>query len=684
MATLIITEKPKVSQRIASAIPGDAKRRRSGGVSYFEVTSNGEVIYVASAAGHLYSLKEKKSSYSYPVFDVEWAPLYEVDKSKGYTRKYISLLKKLSSQAERFIIATDYDIEGELLGYNALRFACSARQAKRMRFSALTKPDLRRAYENLAEVDLALVKAGEARHVMDWYWGINTSRALSSAVKSFSRRFTTFSAGRVQTPALAILVQREKEIAGFSPEPFWRLTARLQVGRSRLRAEHEAGRIFDRGRAEALYGKVKDAKTAQVERVELKESTVPPPVPFDLGTLQSEAYRYFRLSPKATQDIAQSLYESGYISYPRTSSQKLPPTIGYRQIIRALGENPAFAELARLLLAKERLYPRQGKKEDPAHPAIYPTGARPKKLSPREEKLYSLIVHRFLACFGEPMRRAKMRVRTSIQGEPFSFSRARTLEQGWHVFYPYARLEEHALPKLREGDMLKVLEVKLEEDETKPPERYTPASLVAELERRGLGTKATRAEVVDTLYRREYITGTRIRVTPIGMSVIEALAEHVPEIISEELTRRFEQKLEEIQQGRAEPEQTLEEARRELTKIMESFKRRERQIGEKLALAIEEKRRGEVIGECPRCGGNLRIIRSRRSGKRFIGCENYPECEVSYPLPQRRGVYPTQKRCNACGLPMVSISLGKRRVLSCIDMNCKSKEKYRRKGDGEG
>ena len=684
MATLIITEKPKVSQRIASAIPGDAKRRRSGGVSYFEVTSNGEVIYVASAAGHLYSLKEKKSSYSYPVFDVEWAPLYEVDKSKGYTRKYISLLKKLSSQAERFIIATDYDIEGELLGYNALRFACSARQAKRMRFSALTKPDLRRAYENLAEVDLALVKAGEARHVMDWYWGINTSRALSSAVKSFSRRFTTFSAGRVQTPALAILVQREKEIAGFSPEPFWRLTARLQVGRSRLRAEHEAGRIFDRGRAEALYGKVKDAKAAQVERVELKESTVPPPVPFDLGTLQSEAYRYFRLSPKATQDVAQSLYESGYISYPRTSSQKLPPTIGYRQIIRALGDNPAFAELAQLLLAKERLYPRQGKKEDPAHPAIYPTGARPKKLSPREEKLYSLIVHRFLACFGEPMRRAKMRVRTSIQGEPFSFSRARTLEQGWRVFYPYARLEEHALPKLREGDLLKVLEVKLEEDETKPPERYTPASLVAELERRGLGTKATRAEVVDTLYRREYITGTRIRVTPIGMSVIEALAEHVPEIISEELTRRFEQKLEEIQQGRAEPEHALKEARRELTKIMESFKRRERQIGEKLALAIEEKRRGDVVGECPRCGGNLRIIRSRRSGKRFIGCENYPKCEVSYPLPQRRGVYPTQKRCNACGLPMVSISLGKRRVLSCIDMNCKSKEKYRRKGDGEG
>lgn len=679
MKTLIITEKPKVSQKIAYAISDKYKRRSTGGVSYFEISSNGETIYVASAAGHLYSLKEKKNSYSYPVFDIEWAPLYEVDKSKGYTRKYISLLKKLASQADRFIIATDYDIEGELLGYNALRFACSARQAKRMRFSALTKPDLRRAYENLAEVDMPLVKAGEARHIMDWYWGINTSRALSSAVKTYSKKFTTFSAGRVQTPALAILVEREKEIASFVPEKYWTLSATLRVGRSRVKATHTRGKLFDEGEAKQLYSKLQDAQEARVEKVELKESAVPPPVPFDLGTLQSEAYRYFRLSPKATQDIAQSLYESGYISYPRTSSQKLPPTIGYRQIIKALGENPAFAQLAELLLAKEKLYPRQGKKDDPAHPAIYPTGVKPKKLSSREEKIYLLIVHRFLATFGDAMKRAKMNVRTSIRGEAFTFSRARTLEQGWRVFYPYAKLEEHTLPKLREGDVLKVLKVSLDEDETKPPERYNPASLVAELERRGLGTKATRAEVVDTLYKREYITGVPIRVTPIGMSVIEALAEYVPEIISEELTRRFEQKLEEIQQGKAEPERTLEEARRELTRIMNEFKLREKEIGEKLALAIEEKRKSEVIGECPRCGGELRIIRSKKTGKRFIGCKNYPSCDVSYPLPQKRGIYPTDKRCNVCGLPMVSMPLGKRRVLSCIDMNCRSKDKYRKK-----
>ncbi|WP_456474625.1 DNA topoisomerase I [Candidatus Pyrohabitans sp.] len=679
MKTLIITEKPKVSQKIAYAISDKCKRKSAGGVSYFEISNNGETIYVASAAGHLYSLKEKKNSYSYPVFDIEWAPLYEVDRSKSYTRKYISMLKNLASGAERFIIATDYDIEGELLGYNALRFACSATRAKRMRFSALTKPDLKRAYDNLAEVDLPLVKAGEARHIMDWYWGINTSRALSSAVKAFSKKFTTFSAGRVQTPALAILVEREKEIAGFVPEPFWVLSAKLRVGRSNVRATHAQGKLFDQGEAERLYSKLRDAKEARVERVELKESAVPPPVPFDLGTLQSEAYRYFRLSPKATQDIAQSLYESGYISYPRTSSQKLPPTIGYRRIIEALAKNEKFTSLTEILLDREKLYPRQGKKDDPAHPAIYPTGVKPKKLSQREEKLYLLIVHRFLATFGDAMKRAKMNITTSIRGEEFIFSRARTLEPGWRVFYPYAKLEEHLLPRLERGDVLKVLSISLEEEETKPPERYNPASLVAELERRGLGTKATRAEVVDTLYKREYITGVPIRVTPIGMSVIEALAEYVPEIIREELTRRFEQRLEEIRQGKLDAERTLEEAKRELMRIMNEFKRREREIGEKLAQAIAEKRKSEVIGKCPRCGGELRIIRSRKTGKRFIGCENYPSCNVSFPLPQKRGVYPTDKLCNVCGLPMVSIPLGRRRVLSCIDMNCKSKDKYRKK-----
>ncbi len=670
MGTLIITEKPKVSRRIAYALSKECRSRRVGRVSYYELRVNGETVYVASAAGHLYSLKERKSSRSYPVFDVEWAPLYEIEKGKGYTRAYIRLLEELAKRVERFIIATDYDIEGELLGYNALRFACSASSAKRMRFSALTKVDILKAYRDLAEVDLLLVKAGETRHIMDWYWGINTSRALTDAVKRCSNRFITFSAGRVQTPALAILVQREREIASFTPEKFWTLSAVLLDGRSRIKAAHVEGRIRERSRAQELHERLKKAKKARVVRAEYREVEQLPPPPFDLGTLQSEAYRHLRLSPKQCQDLAQNLYESGYISYPRTSSQKLPPTIGYRRIIQELEKNPEFRELAGELLGMEKLRPRQGGKEDPAHPAIYPTGTKPKKLPEREAKLYELIVRRFLACFAGACRRRVLEGEVEIEGERFRFALASTLEQGWRRFYPYGAPEEHRIPEIEPGDVLEVKEVVLEEGETEPPRRYNPATLVAELERRGLGTKATRAEVVDTLYRREYITGVQIRVTPIGMSVIEALERHVPEIISEELTRRFEQKIERIQRGEEDPEKTLAEARAELERIIGEFKRHLGDIGRKLSEAVESKRSSEVVGRCPRCGRKLRIIRSKKTGKRFIGCEGYPECSTSFPLLQRGRIEPTDRTCESCGLPMVSVGTGKRRTLRCIDINC--------------
>ncbi len=683
MKILIIAEKPKVGQRIASALSKDYKRKRQGRVSFYELSSNGESIVIASAAGHLYSLKEKKPSRSYPVFDIEWAPLYEIEKGKSYTKQYINLLKKLGKEADVFIIATDYDIEGELLGYNALKFAVLDDKAvdkskiKRMRFSTLTALDLKKAYTELAEVDYNLVEAGETRHILDWYWGINISRALTEAARKVLKRYAVFSAGRVQTPALAILVRREREIADFKPEPYMKIYADLRVSKRKIRAEHTLGRIFDLPEAEKILKKLEGEKEARVKKVTKQESRVPPPVPFDLGTLQSEAYKAFRLTPKQVQDIAQTLYEEGYISYPRTSSQKLPPAIGYRRIIEALGKNEKFAEASKKLLKKERLYPRQGKKDDPAHPAIFPTGIVPKKLEPRAEKVYELIAYRYLAVFGDAMLRENIRVNVDIKGEEFRFSASRTLEKGWSEFYPYLKLEEIQLPEIKEGDIFKVLKISGEKKETSPPRRYNPASLVRELEALGLGTKATRAEIVDTLYKRDYIRGVSIKVTPLGMRVIEALEKNIPKIIDEKLTRHFEEKVEKIQRGEASKEETLQEAKEELIKTLKIFKEKEKSIGKSLAAGFLEKdREMKVIGKCPNCGSDLRIIRSKASGKQFIGCSNYPECKTSYPLPQKKNVYPTDKICSTCGLPMVSIPFGNRRILSCIDMNCKSKEKY--------
>ena len=673
MKTLIITEKPKVSQRIAYALPGTATRKRRGRVSYFQVEQNGDEIYVASAAGHLYSLKAGKDGFDFPEFDLSWQPLYEIEKGKYYTKGYIDTLHSLSKDADRFIIATDWDIEGELLGYNALRFSCGVTEAERMRFSTLVSHDLRRAFEELDSVDHGLADAGEARHIMDWYWGINISRALMHSTRLKGGRFS-ISAGRVQTPALSILVKREREIEAFVPEAFYELFASLDVGGSKIKAGHRKGRFSDKAEAEAVLkdSRVSEARVAEVSK---EEKNRYPPVPFDLGELQSEAYRVFRFNPKKTQELAQTLYENGLISYPRTSSQKYPPAIGFRRLIETLSKLKGF-ETAAALLQKEKLYPRQGKKDDPAHPAIYPTGVAPKKLGTLEEKLYKLIVHRFLATFGETAVLETTTVDVMLGAQPYFFAATVIKSRGWFEFYPYVKIDEKVLPSIQGGALLPVLDVEISEGETKPPFRYNPASLIRELEAKGLGTKATRAEIVDTLYRRRYIKEIPMKVTGAGMAVIDALERYVPEIIDEELTRRFEESVEKIRVNDISKDVVLAEAKEELIKVIAEFKEKESEIGALLFEAFTvTKRKQEFVGSCSECDGELRIVKNPKTGKQFIGCSGYPKCRNSFPLPQKVPVKPTDKTCNACGLPMVGLSFGRKKILSCIDPNCTSKQK---------
>ncbi|MFQ5887269.1 MAG: DNA topoisomerase, partial [Candidatus Hydrothermarchaeales archaeon] len=325
------------------------------------------------------------------------------------------------------------------------------------------------------------------------------------------------------------------------------------------------------------------------------------------------------------------------------------------------------------------LRPRQGKKTDPAHPAIYPTGILPKKLTRDEDALYGLVVHRFMAIFGDPQLKEDVEVLIKIGGEVYRSSGSKTKYKGWTELYPYTKIKDHPLPELKEGDLLNVLKVYQVQKETKPPRRYNPASLVKELESRNLGTKATRADIIDTLYRRNYIVGGMMEATVLGTKVIDALEMYAPEIISEKLTRRFEEKIEGIRNGNEDKEGVLNEAKDELLKIMKEFKENDEKMGEVLKQALDEVYRKQyVVGKCPNCGQDLRIIRSKNTKKIFIGCANYPKCSTSYPLPQKTGIRTTDKLCKTCGLPMVSIPFKTRRILSCIDMNCPSKKRRKK------
>jgi DNA topoisomerase-1 len=675
---LLISEKPQAALKIAQALAeGNIQKKSINNAYWFEFQRNGIKHVCVPAAGHLFVLNTKDKKWQYPVFEMEWIPAFK-RKESSFSAAYYKNLKAFSN-ADNIIVCCDYDTEGEVIGYNILRFIFGKQDAKRMKFSTLTKEELVDSYENALEhIDFGLAEAGLTRHYLDFLWGINTTRALTlSLKKALQKGFSIVSTGRVQGPTLAILAKREKEIASFVPKPYWELELHSMAKGKEIVSSYEKGKIWKKEEAESIYEDCK-GKDAIVDNVEEKKERLLPPTPFDTTTLQTEAYKCFGFSPTQTLSIAESLYTSGYISYPRTSSQKLPEKIGYKAILSALKKIPGFARDVQELLSKKQLKPREGTKEDPAHPAIYPTAQVPdiSKLSQQERKLYDLIVRRFIAVFGDEALRKVIKIVLRIKEHRFVASGYKTIEHGWLRFYPFTQVKEVELPDVKVGEVLKTKKLLLLEKQTQPPERYTQASILKEMEKQNLGTKATRAQILQTLYDRGYITGKSIQVTKFGLAVVEALEKYCPDIIDVGLTASFEEEMEQVRKRKKEMDKVIKEAKQLLEKILNEFKKNEDYIGKFLSERyIESVRESKIVGKCPECGNDLLVIVSKSSGKRFIGCSNYKNgCTFSSPLPQKGSVYLTEKNCKECGSPMIMIKYkGRKPFLSCVNMKCKTR-----------
>ncbi|MDE1798660.1 MAG: DNA topoisomerase I, partial [Candidatus Micrarchaeota archaeon] len=578
-------------------------------------------------------------------------------------------LEMLADGADEVIVACDYDIEGSLIGYNALRYACRKKDGKRMKFSALTKGDLEDAYEARSDLDLPNAQAGDARHKLDWYYGINLSRALMSAIRA-AGKFQIMSIGRVQGPALKLLADREKAIAAFVPVPYWELACAIDA----VKFKHEKDRFDKKEEAVAAMAASEKGPHA-IEKIEKKPFEQAPNPPFDLTSLQVEAYRQFKYAPTATLQMAQALYEASMISYPRTSSQKLPEKLNLAKIIAQLGHQAEYAPLCQRLISEKRFKPLEGKKEDPAHPAIHPTG-QGGSVGERERKLYDLIVKRFLSCFAPNAVRESQKVVAKCGCEKYNTTGSRTASPGWFEFYkPYVKLEEVTLPAWQAGQAVNAGSFAVDEKKTQPPKRFTPASVISELEDHDLGTKATRAVVVDTLFKRGYLSGkTSIAVTAFGLKVAETMGKYAPEIMDEELTRGIEKEMEAIQEKHIHPDTVIEDGKKILIKTLEQFRSREHDVGMDLSAALSGARaEANKLGPCPKCGKDLRKIQSR-FGKQFVGCSGYPECKQTYSLPQMALIEPLGTLCEKCHTPQIKvIRKGQHPFTMCLEMSCETK-----------
>ncbi|MDA4113876.1 MAG: DNA topoisomerase I, partial [Thaumarchaeota archaeon] len=647
------------------------------------LTRGGRRYLVCSAIGHLYAVSDSfRRREVYPVFDLEWYPSHLVDKNARNIGKRILSIRKLAAEAGSFVNACDYDVEGETIGHNILRYACGGREdvALRAKFSTLTKEELVAAFDEAeAGLGAGLATAGRTRHSLDFIWGINLSRALSTSLSTAYSGYRTISMGRVQGPTLAFVVEREIEIRNFVPTPYWTVAGLFDKDGSRFEAPSSISRFARKADAEAVRDGCQ-GKAARVSHLSKSVFRQPPPAPFNLGDLQKEAYRSFGYTPSRTLQIAERLYLDALISYPRTSSQKLPPSIRYREILSNLGRMQEYSAPVEELLKKGGLRPREGEKFDNAHPAIYPTGELPRRaLDPSESRLFDLIVRRFLVCFAEDAIRERLSVEIEVGGgeHVFRMTGRRTLRAAWMRYYSkYIGIEDRSIPSLKKGDILSVVRVDCTEKFELGPSRYNQSSLLEKMERESIGTKATRAETISTLISRGYISGDSLAATDLGISVIETMQEYCPQIVSPELTRETEEALEEIERGADDGTALIERVIDLLSKQIEALKSSESEIGRRMNdSAIQTSISQSILGACPVCKtGRLRIIRSFKTKKRFVGCTGYPTgCRASAPLPQRGTIKVAKQTCRSCGWPVVYVRAGRYPWRLCVNIDCPSK-----------
>ena len=587
---------------------------------------------VRASVGHIRDLPKSNKK----AIDIEggFIPHYEISKGK---EKIVSELQGLAEKSTEILLATDPDREGEAIAWHIEELLNADKKVKapikRVAFHEITKDAILEALKNPRDIDTDLRRAQEARRVLDRLVGYDLSGLIWKKVRY------GLSAGRVQSPALRIIMEREREIRAFIPEKFWRIAGLFET-------EKKAKITLDcseEPRDEKLVEKIlEEGKKGNwiVSSVKESEQKRSPRAPFTTSTLQQTASSRLGYSPSRTMQIAQKLYEAGHITYMRTDSTNLS-TVAVGQII-AIVEKEYGKEYA-----EARIYKTKSKNAQEAHEAIRPTHFNVKEAGTDEQQnLYRLIWERAVSSQMSDAKLSKTKISAVIQGHQelpdFSATGSRVLFPGWFKVDQDARGEDVELPQCKEGEKLKLIDLSSEEKFTEPPNRYSEAGLVKELEARGIGRPSTYASIMRTIEDRGYVRkeGKTLFPTDTGEVVSDFLEKNFPTYISDTFTAEMEDNLDEISRGERGYEKTLKDFYGPFSKEVKAK--------DKLEKATNLGDAPENI-KCPKCGSPM-IIKLSKNGK-FYSCSKYPECEGALKLDgtEMQGPKETGELCPLCG-----------------------------------
>ena len=610
----------------------------------------GDDYQVVSSKGHIRDLATTGKGGLGIDVEHNFKPNYVDNPDKT---EVIKDLEKRIKKADKVLLATDPDREGEAIAWHlADRFNLPLDEENRVVFPEITKPVVTEAIQHPSKVDMQMVESQETRRMLDRIIGFKLSTLLKSKIKSKS-------AGRVQSVALKLIVEREEEIKNFVPEEYWTISAQFKEHRKKFEASltkiaGKKAEIKDEETAQAVKNEcLENPFTVADIKTEIKQKSPKPP--YTTSTMQQDAANKLYFTSRKTMQIAQKLYEgveidsglTGLITYMRTDSVRLSEVfIGQtdKYIIDNYGKE--YVGTYRNTTSKNA---------QDAHEAIRPTSIEnnPEKikqyLSNDEYKLYKMIYYRALASLMKNMKYEA--VTAKLVNGKYEFSatgRKQTFDGYLKVYGEYEKDEDKELPALEVNELLKAEDVEAKQHFTEPPLRYTEARLIKTMEENGIGRPSTYATIIDTIQKRDYVTleksteGSRVKVfvpTEQGILTTKKLDEYFNSIINTTYTANMETELDEIAEGQKDHVEALQEFYDAFMPLLDN------------AYQKMEKAAPEKLGElCPQCGGEL-VIRQGRYGK-FISCSNYPKCRytanLSKEVPEETG-----ELCPECGSPLV-------------------------------
>jgi DNA topoisomerase-1 len=709
---LIVTEKNNSAKRIAEILSGGSAKADATYKVPFYTWSDADGEHMAiGLKGHVMNPAFPEDYSNWQETDLH--ELIDAELVKEPTDKNVlKAVRKVAKDAESIVIATDYDREGELIGLEALEQIADANPAaidgdapdseaplanqpriERARYSALTKDEIDRAFSNLDDLSYDLAHAGAARQDIDLIWGATLTRAVSLATRRFGSNF--LSVGRVQSPTLALIVERELERRAHVPKSYWEVYARFEHPDGAFEAHHATDKFWERAEAEAALAGT--TSPGVVSEVASKRNSRRPPAPYNTTAFTTDASSRLGITPSRAMQIAEDLYMDGFISYPRTDNTVYPSSMPARELVASLVRIGEFEAAAPLL--EGELRPTRGKKETTDHPPIYPTQAiYPSALDGPKRRVYELVVRRFLATFSPPMITESTRADIKAGSETYFVRGSVVVDPGYAAIYTYARSPDEEIPKLGEGQELALDgEPWLIDKETQPPSRISQGKLVEMMEERGLGTKATRADIIQKLYDRGYVFGNPPEPSETGIAMYKAFHEYVPRMATPEMTAELERDMDEIAAGKTSRDEVLRISREMLHSTTTDLQERREAFAKQIWAGMDE---DKFLGPCKVCEeagrahedgspNRLRIV-ELRGGKRMYGCEGWnrddpdapDSCTVSGPLPGRGyELWRLEERCSICGqMPRLTVKGFRGRPWKlCLNDDCPSMVEMREK-----